>query len=424
LLVFACAAFADEANTEDMVKTIKALQAQVKQQAERLNELEAKAARQQESWAKIAKEIADDAGKRPDVPGWLDNLKFYGDLRLRYQGECFSGRPEGDSEKKRNRLRFRLRFGIKKTWLDEQLEVGFRLASGSCPAANSTNQSFDDHFTEKPVWIDLAYAKYRPNWLKGLTVIGGKMENPLVHTDLIWDSDVNPEGLWVQYAHAFNSFEPFANVGYWILDENYYSPTGIDTDPHTLRDVILFTYQVGFHWAITKDIKWTCAGTYYDYDHYDVSFWDDGGNHEVDGRLMARQFHMINFTNKVGFKLLDLPWKAYFDIVCNCGEQDRDTDYDDQGVGYAVGLKVGKNKKKGDWSVGYKYAYIEANCTPGAFNDSDFGGTNRKGHVWSGVYNLTDFLTVGARVFWTEPVTGPHDDERDVLTQVDLVWSF
>ncbi|MFO7902329.1 MAG: putative porin, partial [Pirellulaceae bacterium] len=73
----------------------------------------------------------------------------------------------------RNRARFRLRFGIKKTWLDDQIEVGFRLASGSDDDPTSTNQSFDNFWSTKPVWIDLAYATWRPKAIKGLTVTGG-----------------------------------------------------------------------------------------------------------------------------------------------------------------------------------------------------------------------------------------------------------
>ena len=133
---------------------------------------------------------------------------------------------------------------------------------------------------------------------------------------------------------------------------------------------------------------------------------------------------MINLTNKVGFEVFNLPVGVYFDWIHNCGDSDSAEDYDDQSDGFACGIKVGKNKKKGDWSCGYKYAYIEANCTPGEFNDSDFGGANRKGHTLGAKYNLTDSLTIGAKVLLTEPVTGPHQGERDTTVQADLVWKF
>ncbi len=403
-------------NSQDIQTTIKALKMRLKDQERRLAELESARNTQlseqarKEAIREVIKEMNVDADKRSVLPKCLEDLKFFGDLRLRYQGQCFSGR----NRKHRNRARFRLRFGIKKYWLDKQMEVGFRLASGSNDDPTSTNQTFDGHFSEKPVWIDLAYAKYSPNWLKGFTIIGGKMKNPFVHTDLVWDSDVNPEGVWGQYKHNFGALEPFVGTGYFILDEVNRS-----------HDTIMVGYQAGLNWKITKDVKWTCAATYYDFDHFDTSYRRANGNDvNNDGDLAAGQFHMFNLTNKVGFKALGLPMNAYFDWVHNCGDKDNTDDYDNQSDGYAIGLKVGKNKKKGDWSAGYKYAYIEANATPGAINDSDFGHSNRKGHTWGAKYNLTDSLTLGGKVLWTEPVTGDDQNERDTTVQADLIWKF
>ena len=293
------------------------------------------------------------------------------------------------------------------------MEVGFRLASGSNDDPTSTNQTFDDHFSKKHIWIDRAYAKYQPDWLKGFTIVGGKMPNPLVHTNMVWDSDVNPEGVWGQYKRKLDNFEPFANAGYFILEE---SGSGHDT--------ILMSYQAGFNWQLAKDLKWTFAGTYYDFDHFDTSFRKANGNHEIDGALAAGQFRTINLTNKVKFRAFGLPMSTYFDFIHNCGDEDDTPDYTDQDNGYAFGLKVGKNKKKGDWSFGYKYAYIEANATPGSLNDSDFGGSNRKGHVLGAKYNLTDALTLGGKVFYTEPITGTSQGERDTTVQADLIWKF
>ena len=137
-----------------------------------------------------------------------------------------------------------------------------------------------------------------------------------------------------------------------------------------------------------------------------------------------QQEKIINITNILGFKAFGLPMKTYFDFIHNCGDEDRSMGYSGQDNGFAFGLKVGKNKKKGDWSAGYKYAYIEANATPGAFNDSDFGHANRKGHTLGAKYNLTDSLTIGGKLLYTEPITGSSENQRDTTVQLDLVWKF
>ncbi len=349
------------------------------------------------------KSVGAEAAVTPSgLPVWLDDVTFYGDLRLRYHFSCIS---EGVGQE--NKGRFRLRVGAKKTWLDKRLEAGFRLASGSSSSPTSTNQTFDDNFDEKQVWIDLAYAKYKPESIDGLTIIGGKMKNPFFHTNMIWDSDLNPEGVWAVYECGnLGSIVPFAGFGFFITSEN--SPGS--------GDATLHAYQLGATWKI-EGIKWTSAVSYYDYGNYAANFASAGGNTVSGGVLSAGEFNVFNLTNKVGFKAFDLPMNVYFDYARNC-----DSEVPGTKNAYAFGCKVGKNKKQGDWSAAYKLAYIEANATPGGFNDSDFGGANRKGHQWSGKYNLLDAVTTGLKVFYTQPVSGGGGAQ--FLLLADLIWKF
>ena len=141
LTMLSTVAMAGEATVKDMQDTIQELKARLATLEQEVGKQKVNKTEQAET-LKLIKEKQADAASRPVLPKWLDDLKFSGDLRLRYQGECFSGR----NTKNRNRARFRLRFGVKKTWLDDQMEVGFRLASGSSDDPTSTNQTFDDHF--------------------------------------------------------------------------------------------------------------------------------------------------------------------------------------------------------------------------------------------------------------------------------------
>jgi hypothetical protein len=399
LAATAAAPAQQQPTTGELMTTIQALKMRLRDQSNRLTELESQVARQQVDLAQTARKLADDADKRSAMPTWLENLKLTADLRLRYQNECDED-AAGHKRKDRNRARFRLRFGFVKTSLDRQFEVGFRLASGDSQGATSTNQTFDNTFNEKQVWIDLAYAAYRPTRLKGLTIIGGKMKNPLVHTDIVWDSDVNPEGFVAAYRRAFGPFEPFVSVGYFIIEER----RGVAANAH---DTDLWTYQLGFNWQIADDVRHTCAVTYYDYDHMELL-------------LAGEAYRVINVTNKIGFAIAGIPISIYADILHNC-DADKTPD-GSQDRACAVGVKVGKNKKKGDWSAAYKWAYVEAFSTPTVLNDSDFRGSNSRGHVVGGKYNVTDFLTVGAKVLITEDIWGATKGVEDVTTQVDLAW--
>ncbi len=366
---------------------------------------DAKKARHEEVKA-IIKDISADAGSRT-TPGWLDNLKLYGDLRLRYHFAHFNKRKEDRPSD--NKGRFRLRLGGQKTWLDKQLEIGFRLATGSSDDPTSTNQTFTGNFSEKNLWVDLAYAKYQPDALKGVTIVGGKMKNPFFHTNMIWDSDVNPEGVWAVYKYSgLGSIEPFAGFGFFQLDNN-------SSDP----DATLHAYQAGATWKITRDVKWTSALAYYDYGHYEDNFSRAKSNTESGGRLTAEEFNILNLTNTVGWRAFGFPMSAFVDYAHNCGNE-----LGGQSDAFAVGYKVGENKKKGDWSGSYKYAYIQQNATVAAFNDSDFGNTNRKGHQWGAKYNLLDSVTAGVNMFYTQPVSGSGTGETEYLMLADLIWQF
>ena len=444
-VVLACAALAPAAETEieDLKTTVEALKALLKDQSSRLAELENQQAAQKASLVKIAKDMADSAANKPAGPSWLENLKFAGDLRLRMENDHFAGSGRADS-KPDNRARFRLRFGLTKTWLDDQMEVGFRLASGSDNNPITTNQTFETNFEKHPVWIDLAYAKYKPNCLPGLTIAAGKMATPLVNTDMVWDPDVNPEGAWIQYKPKCGDVSPFASVGLWSLSERVQRlhalidiGGGKTAADYTLVSATLMSYQAGLDWQINKDVKYTVAATYYEYGNYDQTYSRANGNTETTETLTSLQgatstykrvsgFRTIDVINQLSWKLRGLKWSAYFDIVHNCGDNVDAADYRGQDNGYAAGLKVGENRKKGDWSVAYKYAWIEANCTPGGFNDSDFNGTNRRGHVIGGAYNFTNDLTLGLTFYLTEPIAGStaKADYQDVTTMCDLVWKF
>ncbi len=339
------------------------------------------------------------------MPKWLTDLTWFADLRLRYHGETWNGSSKRDV----NKGRFRLRVGAKKTWFDKQLEAGFRLASGSSDDPTSTNQSFDTNFSEKYFWIDRAYGKYKPKAIKGLEIVGGKMANPFVHTNVVWDSDVNPEGVWAKYTLPdATPIQPFIGAGYFQSDENSSSVDGN-----------LLAGQGGVIIHLNEDTKWTTAGTWYDWQHYEVTFDSTGNNTMAAGLLTADEFDVLNITSKLKTKVRGMPVSAWVDWAHNTKNK-LDNGTEDA---YGAGIKLGQNKKKGDLSAKYKYAFIEANASPGAFNDSDFGHSNSKGHQVGLAYNLADFMTAGVTLFYTEPVSGSSFDSR-VLALFDIIFKW
>ena len=237
----------------ETLKTINDLKARIA----RLEEQQSMEQRREEIM-KVVREMNMDAGQQGALPTWMEGLTYFGDLRLRYEHSSWSNAlDDSTSRKNRGRARFRLRFGVKKEWLEKQLAVIFRLASGECGGATSTDQTFTDVFSQKNIRIDRAYAIYKPNWLKGLVIAAGKVANPLVCTDLTWDTDVNPEGAYVAYKRAFGPVEPFGAIGYFIVDEAH-DGAGAGTD---YDDTYVWVYQAGLNWTIGEEVVWPFAAT-------------------------------------------------------------------------------------------------------------------------------------------------------------------
>jgi hypothetical protein len=424
-LVLAAAAAAATAEApapvpEDVTTTIEALKARNRDLERRLTDLESKVGesaemqrlRREEVKALIDQTLAES--RQMLAPGWLDNLKFSGDLRLRYEY-----RDRTDSANRDKRARARLRFGFVKEWPKEDLEVGFRIVSGADEDPTTTNQTFGPMFREQPVGFDRAYARWTPRAVKGLSITAGKMALPWESTNLVWDTDVNPDGAWVEYrVPGLGPVEPFAGAGAFQL-------YAADNKP----DASLKAYGAGVRWQVARDVRYTSAVTFFNFTNIDsafanVAFFNANprGNTVVGGKLAAVKFNTIDLVNKVDFVACGLPWTVFVDYVHN----NDDEYFTKQNDGLAVGLKAGQNKKKGDWSARYVWKRLEADATLAFFPDSDFGFntyTNRQGHEWGVDYNLSDAMTVGLTVFYTDPIQAANDAHRFTL-MADLVWKF
>jgi hypothetical protein len=378
----------------------------------------------------------------------LEKMKFKGDLRLRHDTQW---RETEDEEYSRNRERFRLRLGVTAE-PTETTEVGVRLASGS-GFQNTTNQSFDGHGRGKDIFIDLAYASWEP--MDAFKVIGGKMKNPLFTFPLVWDPDVNPEGLseTVKFDVA-DGIDIFANFGQWFIEE-------LDIKGESDSDPTLLAYQLGFSVKPSKKVKFQLAGAYYDFMNFDTIEYDDlsdkasfqGYNHkhsqqmifDSDGKLL-NEFGCWEVGAKLKFKeILPVPFSVFGDYVVN-DEADIDelinkgvdpgdsdpgdlTAYkgDDRDTGWLVGFDLGNKKKKGDWYLKYFYQELQDFAFPAVFVDSDFhgGGTNNEGHYVQGRYLITDNIQTRATFFSTTRENEDKDGQKDEnRIQLDVIFKF
>src|SRR5437868_10987461 len=171
----------------------------------------------------LVKESAQTSAGKWKLSTPLTELELYGDVRLRYNyvgGETKDRGPvaapgagvAGTNDWiERSRERYRLRLGLRGTLMDDWF-FGLRLETNA--SSRSTNVTFGgDTSSSSPggggpfakgddtIYVGQAYAGY--TGFPDFKLTAGRMPNPLITTRMVWDPDINPEGLAEQWKHTF-----------------------------------------------------------------------------------------------------------------------------------------------------------------------------------------------------------------------------
>jgi hypothetical protein len=105
---------------------------------------------------------------------------------------------------------------------------------------------------------------------------------------------------------------------------------------------------------------------------------------------------------------------------------DNPTSFVGGNTGWMVNASIGYPKvvKKGAWNAFAEYRYLESDAVLDAYTDSDFhlGGTNAKGYVIGAEYGIADRLSLRARWFSANEISG-EPLAIDVL-QIDFMARF
>jgi len=340
----------------------------------------------------------------------LEDTKFKGDLRMRYQ---YDHKSMADSSTQRHRGRGRLRFGFE-TRVNDRVDIGIRLASGQTDN-RSTNQTFADFFTTKDLRLDMAYAAWEPGDGVGF-VFGKYREAFLIVDDLIWDGDINFEGasaLWER--PPVGALGALANGGFFLLDEDKSS----SKDPH------MFYLQPGVSFTAGGDLTGKFCIAYYDFKSVKGSVPDAslsaGSNTRVDGRLKY-DYDSLN-PNLVLAYVLGGPHGPARTLTL-LGDYIYNLDSGDSG--YLVGFRVGHPSvsSKASWMAYYNYRMLERDAFMDVFPDSDFygGATNVRGHEFILEYAVGKNVIMGLDYYAAVKIEG----EKDPLStlQLDCVFKF
>ncbi|MGB3127385.1 MAG: putative porin [Pseudomonas sp.] len=343
-------------------------------------------------------QIAATAKKTNDLSvfdqklAWAAKTQFKGDVRFRQETVKIQGESNnGGRDKDRQRIRARL--GAY-TEINSQVDTGIRIATGSNDDARSTNQDQDNYFDKKSIWLDLGYIDYHPDQIKNLHVIGGKMLQPWVNMgDVIWDSDINPEGLALTYKYPLgSSAELFGSIGNYNLKDN------VDGDGVQFRhDLRLTSGQLGTRFSVTDNLKMTLGGSIYAYQNDKDSTCTTTSTPcalAVNGNSPNEQFRLYEGFAQADIGGLAVPLAFYGQYVKN---NDASTDQD-------TAWLLGAKSKVFGFNLDYNYRDTQRNAVVGAFTDSDFanGTTGSRGHKMKVSYDIDKNFALGATYFLTK----------------------
>ncbi len=387
------------------------LQAQIKQLQARIQQLEAQGQSSQKSIDQAIKELeAQSKAGLPESLAWAEKISFKGDFRYRH--ETIEAEDDGRMDRHRNRVRARIGMKAK---VNDEFDIAIRLASGSADPV-SANQTMGDSFSSKDIWLDRMYLTYHPEAISGLDVLAGKMANPFYvvgKSQLIWDGDLNPEGVAASYSYQLNdTLKAFANGGGFWVDEN----SGA-VDPS------VWGAQAGLT-ADIESVTLTAGASYYNYGNVDGggALWDGDffGNNtddldgDGDGDVFATDFDMVELFAEAKTQIGSMPVAVFGDYVDN-------TAASSENAGYLVGITLNKTKAPGSWQAGYDYRDLENDAVVGTLCDSDFagGGTGGKGHKFAFGYQISKNVKAAATYFLNER-NETEDDYRRLQLDIEL----
>lgn len=346
---------------------------------------------------------------------WIDRVTLSGSLRYRYEW-LDTEELSGEDLKDTNRNRIQAKINLSAV-INEQVKVYLGLATGS-DDPTSTNQTLQDDFTTKGMQLDIAYFVYKPAAIDGLSLLGGKMKNPFHRpgkNELIWDSDLRPEGLAAKYTTSVSdSLSIFTSGGaFWVEERDQGADSGLFgiQGGLTYKDLELF----GINFKLTGGLSYFDYGNIQDETAFDAQF-DNNANA---GGVYLLDYDLFEAFFEVGFKAFDLPFTVLADYVNNTA-----AGQDDWGL--LLGLKVGKCKDPGSWAFRYFYRRVEADAVVGVFTDSDFanGDANSKGHEVGFDYQVAQGWTASLTYFNNDRNMDEPDERDYQRLQLDLKFKF
>lgn len=366
----------------------------------------------------------------PAAASWYDKVAVRGDLRYRFESvDDESRKNAGGDVYTQERDRIRARLGADAKFKDsiipgDLLKAGVELSTGGADPA-SGNQTLSDGFGKKEMRLSLGYVDYAPVMdPHEVHLIAGKMKHPFVMvSDLIWDTDVMPDGVAVQATGRQGMFSLLVNgCSWWVVERA--------TEP----DAMLAGGQVAVKMQINKTVHILAGASIYRFDNlqgYPVVDWANRNNAfgnstadavtgSVTSKVYRYDYRLMEYFAEAGCPIWGIPVKVFAQMVSNEEAPIHD-------AGYQAGIVLGKARDARTAEMGYSFQELEKDAVVGAFADADRfgGGADGQGHKVYVKYQVSNSLQLGITAMASEKkISDPSRTTDYHRYQMDISVAF
>ena len=407
--------------------------------------------------SELVKESASTAAGKWKLSTPITEIELYGDVRLRYEyrggrlpDHYQFGQDNQNDWYERHRERYRLRVGLRGTLADDWF-FGLRLETSNNP--RSTNVTFGADSpgpfgkSDDGIYVGQAYFGY--TGFPDFKFTGGKMPQPLITTSMLWDDDINPEGLAQQWKHTFTfdlgggggaavqsyskggyskegkavvapvaepyklKLDVFVNTAQFVYDdtnpENPIGPSpvvgsgnGSQTGQQIpTTDAFMLAWQAGARLTFPSSIYVQLAPTLYNYtgngDTFNIHYnGNPGGNQTGINSLLV-----FDLPAEIGWKAWGLPMRVFGEFADNIEGHDRARAAGEPGktgqhYAWMLGAAIGQLKAKNDWEIRAWYQYAQQFALDPNLVDSDIFDSriNEKGVAVKVGYMMADSISL------------------------------
>ncbi len=350
---------------------------------------------------------------------YVDEVSIKGDIRLRQENFNWTNKA-GQPDRQRQRVRLRLGIDAK---LPNNISVKTRLATSEDQDQVSSNQTMTNNANPKGIYLDRAYLTWAP--ADPLSFQGGKIANPFWQTyasDIMWDTDYNPEGLSQSFSGLVGPAKVFVNTGQFAINER----------KTNLKDAYQFSEQIGTEFKLPLESRFTIGLAHHEFVNLSTAanstVNDNGGKDTLKSQTTPYKFSIMEVTGALSSWIGKIPVALEGTYLKNTAASKSTVNGNrkQRNTGSQYGIKVGANANPGDWQVAFFLKSLQKDAAIAGITDSDWEGVNRRGYVGWVSYVVNEPVSLQAKYFSNKLMDVASNASKEDMKrlQCDLVVKF